>query len=342
MNAVFMVGEQRSGSNLLRLILNESNDIAAPHPPHILQRLMPLVGDKDLSDEAVFKELIEHVCQLVEANPVQWEDVVLDREDIFQRCRENSLVAIYGAVMDAYAESQGATTWICKSLQNIRWADELDAYFDNAKFIYLYRDPRDVTLSFMKAVVGEKHPYFIAGKWNELQTLCLDQGEKLPKEQFFGISYEDITSKPEEVISALCEFLGIEYQESMLGFHKSKEASNAAKSSKLWANVTQPIMKKNTNKFLDEMSEEDIKIIESIVGNTMDKLGYERLQINRGYEVRFSKNEIDKFNSDNEHFKQAIVKVTDPEDIKRRKKQDAVIQNIVAFCEAIQSTTKVA
>ena len=43
MQAIFMVGEQRSGSNLLRLILNESSNIAAPHPPHILQRMMPLL-----------------------------------------------------------------------------------------------------------------------------------------------------------------------------------------------------------------------------------------------------------------------------------------------------------
>ena len=43
MQAIFMVGEQRSGSNLLRVILNESKNIAAPHPPHILQRMMPLV-----------------------------------------------------------------------------------------------------------------------------------------------------------------------------------------------------------------------------------------------------------------------------------------------------------
>ena len=40
---IFMIGTQRSGSNLLRLMLNELPRIAAPHPPHILQRLMPLV-----------------------------------------------------------------------------------------------------------------------------------------------------------------------------------------------------------------------------------------------------------------------------------------------------------
>jgi hypothetical protein len=342
MNAVFMVGEQRSGSNLLRLILNESNYVAAPHPPHILQRLMPVVGEKDLSDENKFKQLIEHVCHLVEANPVQWSGVVLDRKDIFERCRENSLIAIFGAVMDAYAEAQGATTWVCKSLQNIRWADQLDAYFDKPKYIYLYRDPRDVTLSFMKAVVGEKHPYFIAKQWDKLQTLCLQHGEKLPRNQFFGISYEDLISKSDEVITALCNFLEIEYQESMLRFHESKEASNAANSSKLWANVTQPIMKKNSHKFLEEMSEDELRIIESIAGNTIDKLGYERFKINRGYEQIFTRQDIEEFEKENELRKHNIVNVTDPGDMKRRKKQDGVIQRIISFSEEIQSVTRVA
>ena len=33
---IFMIGTQRSGSNLLRLMVNQAPDIAAPHPPHIL------------------------------------------------------------------------------------------------------------------------------------------------------------------------------------------------------------------------------------------------------------------------------------------------------------------
>ena len=221
MNAIFMIGEQRSGSNLLRLILNESREIAAPHPPHILQRLMPIVDDKDLTDERVFSELVDYVCQLVEANPVQWEGVVFDRENILARCGEKSLVAIFGAIMDAYAETHNASMWVCKSLQNIRWANQLDEYFEKAKYIYLYRDPRDVTLSFMKAVVGEKHPYFIARQWNELQCLCMAHGEKLAKEQFHGVCYEELIENPERVIRDLCVFLGIEYQDSMLIFHKS-------------------------------------------------------------------------------------------------------------------------
>ena len=170
MQAVFMVGEQRSGSNLLRVILNNSDKIAAPHPPHILQRMMPLQEHyDDLQNEQNFMRLVDDVCRLIELNPVPWEDVHFDREDVRARCRENNLVAVFGAVMDCYAERHDAEAWMCKSMQNIRWANDLNGYFDNSKFIYLYRDPRDVALSFSKAVIGEKHPYFIAEQWAEFQ-----------------------------------------------------------------------------------------------------------------------------------------------------------------------------
>jgi len=174
MKAIFMVGEQRSGSNLLRVILNQSDKIAAPHPPHILQRLMPLVSlYGGFNNEEQFMTLIKDVCQLVENNPVTWEGTRLDRQVVRGRCRENSLIAVYGAIMDIYAESQNASAWLCKSMQNIRWAEQLDEYFDEPKYLYLYRDPRDVSLSFSKAVIGEKHPFFIARQWTELQQLCL-------------------------------------------------------------------------------------------------------------------------------------------------------------------------
>ena len=38
-----MIGTQRSGSNLLRVMLDAVDQITAPHPPHILQRFIPLL-----------------------------------------------------------------------------------------------------------------------------------------------------------------------------------------------------------------------------------------------------------------------------------------------------------
>src|SRR5438445_5132235 len=92
---IFMIGIQRSGSNLLRLMLNELPEIAAPHPPHILQRMMPLVPRYgDLGKNKTFSLLVDDVCRLVERNPVPWEGVVLSRKDVAARCRNRNLVGL--------------------------------------------------------------------------------------------------------------------------------------------------------------------------------------------------------------------------------------------------------
>ena len=67
-----------------------------------------------------------------------------------------------------------------------------------------------------------------------------------------------------------------------------------------------------------------------------------KIKINRGYEQRFSKQDIENFEKENERRKQNILNVTDPGDMKRRKKQDGVIQRIISFSENIQSVTRVA
>ncbi len=329
MQAIFMVGEQRSGSNLLRLILNESSSIAAPHPPHILQRMMPLVHIYgDLENNKKFKKLIDDVCKLVELNPVPWDKVSLNRKEILNRCKENSLIAVYGAIMDLYAEAHNADAWMCKSMQNIHWAEEINQYFDNPKYIYLYRDPRDVTLSFTKAVIGEKHPYFIAKQWNELQELCIAQMSSHGKDNIFPISYENLLKSPDKIIRELCQFLNIEFSAKMLDFHTSKEAERSAKSSSLWENLSQPIKTNNSKKFLNELSTEDIKIIESITGDVMDTLGYERTLIKKGEKLSFTKDMIENFAAANALAKAKNSSNIDPDDLKRRKLQTGFINQL--------------
>ncbi len=329
MKAIFMVGEQRSGSNLLRLIMNQSPDIAAPHPPHILQRMMPLLNlYGDLGNEQRFMDLVNDVCSLVEHNPVTWNGVVLDRDEVRNNCRENSLIAVYGAVMDQYAYAHGANSWVCKSMQNIRWATQLDEYFNEAKYIYLYRDPRDVALSFSKAVIGDKHPYFVAQKWSRLQEMCLLHRKRVVDSRFFSVCYEELTTNTESVVKDLCNFLDIDFTEQMLSFHCSDEASRTAQSSDLWGNLTQPVMNNNTKKFLDAMSTEDIRTVEAVAGHVMDELGYERCYVKPHQHIEFTTSQIDHFRKLNQLSIDEREKTANPEDVLRRQKQSKLLSNI--------------
>lgn len=335
---ILMIGIQRSGSNLLRLMLNELPEIAAPHPPHILQRMMPLIAHYgDLNRDKAFSLLVDDVCRLVELNPVPWEGVVLKRDDVAARCRKKSLVAVFGAVYDVMAEAWGAKTWCCKSLANIYYLPEIEDYFTGAKYIYLYRDGRDVAVSFSKAVVGEKHFYHIAKEWNEAQQLALGFRKKIPANRFFNLSYEELTGEPEKTARSLCNFLGVGYRPSMLEFYKSGEAKRAASASNLWENVTNPVMKDNNRKFLKEATESDIRIFESVAGDSMDSLGYERLFAKKGKELHFGPDDIRGFGVENKRLKDETRRHIDPADLERRSRQEGIIKEIVGRTKVVGS-----
>ena len=92
MKPVFMIGTQRSGSNLLRLMLNQLKDIASPHPPHVLERMFPLMdGYGDLQQDKNFKILVDDVCRLVELNPVEWSGSSLNRKEVASRSTKKKL-----------------------------------------------------------------------------------------------------------------------------------------------------------------------------------------------------------------------------------------------------------
>jgi Sulfotransferase family len=329
MSPVFMIGTQRSGSNLLRLMLNQLDEIASPHPPHILERMFPLLDSYgDLNVDKNFRLLVDDVCRLVELNPVEWAGVRLDRADIAKRCRENNLVAVYGAVYDVFAEYKGAKAWCCKSLANINYIDKLEAYFKKPKYIYLYRDGRDVALSFQKAVVGEKHIYNIAKEWSDTQEMAIRLRNNIKSDRLICISYEELTSDAEATAKKLCKFLGVKYAAKMHDFHATDEAVKAAKSSTLWGNVTKPVMSNNSKKYRTEMSEQDLKIFESVAGHVLDELGYDRDLIQKGMEMKFSEIELQNFYNENKRLKVISLENTDKDDLERRNRQNSILKEI--------------
>jgi hypothetical protein len=326
---IFMIGEQRSGSNLLRLMLEQHPLVTAPHPPHILQRLMPLLPVYgDLKNDVAFKCLIEDVCELIHRNPVPWDAVELSVEDIFLRCSERSLVAVYGAVMDLYAEAERADHWVCKSMQNVRWVDDLERYFKHPVYIYLYRDPRDVCLSFTKAVVGEKHPYSIAKKWVDLQQLCLDARERVGSERFYSVSYEALVTNPVQQLKKLMEFMGLAYNSSQQEFYHSRAAWEAAHASKLWENVEKPVTKSRVGQFRKGLTFDQIHIIESVAGGTMDVLGYQPEVTTIVEPIRFTPEEIERYDHFNRELKHEMAMRCEPEDLARRSYQQALLEEI--------------
>lgn len=269
-----MIGTQRSGSNLLRVILDQSEAIASPHPPHILVTFVPLLQFYGPLDENAYKILINDVVDYVEANPVPWEGISLNRDWIFENSTIHSIFEINRLIYEQAAISKNARYWCCKSMANVHYADELEKHNPGLKYIYLYRDGRDVAVSFKKAIVGEKHIYHLAQQWAHDQQACIDLAERIGNNRFFALNYETLITQPEMLIRKLCAFLEIDYSDNMLSFYNSNESKATAAAGEMWQNLEKPIMTNNKGKFHKELTPLEIEIFELLSHQVLKKLDY--------------------------------------------------------------------
>lgn len=326
--AVQMIGTQRSGSNLLRLMLNQLDGVSAPHPPHILERFFPLLpAYQDLNNSDNFSRLVKDVCKLIEFNPVPWSGLHLDNSKIISRCRKPLLTEIFRVIYEMRAESENSTIWICKSLVNIRFAPQLEENGVNPLYIHLYRDGRDVALSFKKAIVGEKHIYHIASQWKQEQDSSLLLAQQLGNKRVLKVCYEDLIHNSESELQKICSFIGADYNPVALDYYNSEESHKTAHSGVMWENVEKPIIANNFNKFKKGLSPEDILLFEQVAGDTLEKLGYSLIYPNDKHHV-FSNDDIKHFSELNTKLKQEAAFLQKPEDLEKRKRQEALIMNI--------------
>lgn len=324
---VQMIGTQRSGSNLLRLMLNQLNGVSAPHPPHILERFFPLLpAYHNLYESANFAKLANDVCQLITYNPVPWTGVELNADAIIARCKKPQLTEIFRVIYEMRAESENASIWICKSLVNIRFADDLEENGMNPLYIHLYRDGRDVALSFKKAIVGEKHMYHIAKQWKDEQEASIQLAEKLGPERVLKVKYEDLLAAPGKELQKICHFIGAIYDEVALDYYHSEESHKTALSGVMWENVEKPVIADNFNKFKKELPPDEIVLFEQVAGDTLEKLGYSKSFTSE--EHNFSVDEIASFSELNIRYKQEARLKQKPEDIEKRRLQEELLSSI--------------
>ena len=93
-----IIGTQRSGSNLFRLMLNEFENVFAPHPPHLLNTFYPLLEKyNDLNKDKNLKRLISDMLGWINNNPIKWSNIPTT-ETIYNSVKNRNLFEIFKAI----------------------------------------------------------------------------------------------------------------------------------------------------------------------------------------------------------------------------------------------------
>ena len=327
MLAVFMIGTQRSGSNLLRLMLGQSPHLLAPHPPHLITSFHAWKEKYGQLQRGSWEQLCRDMLAWVAANPVPWPGPLPELEKLMA-LPQRSIVHASLFLYQYAAEQHGAHGWVSKSLGNVAHLAEIDAILPEARYLHLVRDGRDVGSSFQKTMVGPKHPFFSAQRWKRDQELALAWEDQVPRDQFLRVRYEELVRQPEKNLQRICDFLKISFTSEMLRYYESEASKQTADSGRMWSRLVEPVQADGVGRFRREWSDSDIRIFESVAGATLQKLSYSLCFTGRSQ--AHSAEELAEFRSLDESWRQEARARANVADLDKRAPQQALRATIMA------------
>lgn len=273
---VQMIGTQRSGSNLLRLMLDQSGEILGPPSAHELRDLLPLVGSyESLAHPENQARLARDLIGLVELNALPWPEGSLSADRLLRHLTGLSLAHFVLALYDQAAAFTARRGWVSKCLENVYHRETLEKACTEIRYVHIVRDPRDVALSFRRAPIGPKDPRVIAMRWREDQRAALEV-ERLNPGRTRRQRFEDLVMMPRESLRDLFTWLGIEFSPATLEYHRRSDAAEAAALSPLWSNLDQAPMAERVSAYArDPADRHFLRQVEELLLDDMTKFDYE-------------------------------------------------------------------
>jgi hypothetical protein len=275
----FIVGCPRSGTTLLRHILNAHPQIVITPEAHWIplwfEERRGLTSDGLVTPELIRALLAHDKFAMFRLGPDELTS-------LFGRCQEISYASFVTGIFDFYGRVRGKDLVGNKTPDSVRRMDTLHALWPQARFVHLIRDGRDVALSLMnwpkvrnktpgKFPTWTQDPATTASFWWELNVRRgREAGEFLGPELYHEMRYESLVAHPEQECAALCDFLGLKYEEAMLHYHEAHQKNGAGQ---VAGHEQQPITSGLRN-WRTQMLADDVERFEAAAGVLLGELGY--------------------------------------------------------------------
>lgn len=266
---VLVLGVRRSGTTLLRVMLDRHSKLAVPDESYFV----PQLADRHLRhvDPDKFVDDLRRIDTLAE-----W-DVPLERV----RARLTTGMPIGAAIATVYAvyaEACGKPRWGDKTpmyMQNLRLLERL---FPDALFVHLIRDGRDAALSFLSMPKGLMTETWMqprdvagfAGQWRAEVKAAQRLGRRVGDGRYLEVRYEDLVGDVESVLRRISTFARLPYEPAMADYAGNVDVSTKPHQQSLKRPPTAGL-----RDWRLQMSPEDVSAFDRVAGDLLDELGYE-------------------------------------------------------------------
>ncbi len=291
--APFVVGVGRSGTTLLRMMLDAHPDLAMPPETHFVPQFIQASGRLRFNPKVAMKAIRDDTHR-------RWNDFGLG---------EDELLAAMGALdpfntADAlrafyllYAERHGKARWGDKTPDYVRKMKKIQNTLPEARYIHVIRDGRDAGLSQNARIAKRgKDPIpgrELARRWRKRIVKSRIDAEEI--QGYLEVRYEDLISDTESVLRRVCDHVELDYDPAMLDYHeraaerleemagalpaqrgrKGRPEREAGERVEAHALTTEPPQADRVAVWKREMDPEDNAEFEQAAGYLLADLGYE-------------------------------------------------------------------
>ncbi|CAN5605476.1 hypothetical protein BH23CHL7_BH23CHL7_12380 [soil metagenome] len=242
--AIFVVGIGRSGTTMMRTLLETSDRIAIARENHYMGHYFKRRGTRhffrqagDLADDATIRRIVEMLYSGEYKRHSRWRNIspywrwLLDavpRDEVERAllAAERTERGIFTAFLRIYADREGKPIMGEKTPTHFDHVDELLEWYRNGRLIHILRDPRAVYVSdrHRRRTQGRppyswlaKVPLLLEGwillitvfAWRRAMSRHVGYARRHPA-RYTLIRFEDVLRKPDEVLPVLSAFLGVE------------------------------------------------------------------------------------------------------------------------------------
>lgn len=263
---LFVVGMPRSGTKLLRDLLNRHPAVALfPHETHFIpyfERRFATYGD--VSKRPSFAQFHADFEGTTFAQRMEARGIRFDQSAWFERLSGSAYSDVLGALFQLYRDLTGCPVVGDKTPDYVTQVPLLQSLFPAAMLVHIVRDPRDYVLSMRKAW-GKSVPRS-AQRWKEqirkyradVARLGIDHRE---------VSYEELITRPRRTLQVLCDYLRVPFDDAMLSLQVTAENLGDARGAT-------SILGDNLGKWKLGLSAREVDRIEAIAGQLMQESGY--------------------------------------------------------------------
>jgi hypothetical protein len=271
----FVVGEARSGTTLLRVMLDAHPELAIPPESYFVSGLYPFRTRNERGGAFDLPRLAVDLQGLGKFR--DWDLPAGALAAAFgERMPGGSYADAIRLLYRTYAEAHGKPRYGDKSPGYVTRMGLLAGLFSEARFVHIVRDVRSVALALveMPREWGTRTVPEGAAGWRHRVGRGHLEGLALGPDRYLEVRYEDLVTEAERELRGILEFLLLPWDDAVPRYAERGLSRVPQGSRDIHGNVGRAPT--TTRDWREQISSEDLEVVEAIAGDLLPEMGYER------------------------------------------------------------------